>query len=581
MIGPHVSMSWNQTRRVLGQTLRVAGLGIIIGLSGAVVANAFVAGVVWLNDVLLISPDSRLGQADTLLLALVTVLVPALGGLLVGLLHRLIKEGRAHGPAEVIASVQTRQGQLPGKPAFLSGLSSLVSLGSGASVGQYGPLVHIGGAIGSAWSRLFGMNVSMGNMAVACGAAAAISTVFSAPIAGILFAQEVILRHFSLRAFAPISVASIVGYVAASTILPQPPLLELNAAEVLHFWEFGLFLLLGVASAGVAVLYMSAILQMGRWAEKIPLPSASKPMLAGAVLGLVALWVPEILGIGFETLRLSFTDGAYGIWTLLLILVLKLLATAWCLGMGFSGGVFSPALLVGSLFGALFGSVLGMLMGDNLSVIAVYAVCGMVAVTAPVIGAPLTAVVIVFEMTGNYDLTIAALASVALANLVASRLFGRSLFDRQLKQRGVDLSGGRSMALLSAHTIASLVGNRYVALPVDATVQQAIRAMSRAHSADAYLVDNGGFYQGTVQLQTLIEQAPNLPASQWRVRPDIQVQEDTSVWRAMQRLRRFVGEGVPVVNAENQLVGTVFESDLIRTYLDILSDMRREEYATR
>lgn len=575
------SSPWNYTRRVLGQTLRVAGLGILIGLSGAVVANAFVAGIVWLNDTLLISPRSRMMQTDTLLLAVATVAVPTLGGLLVGLLHRLIKEGRAHGPAEVIAAVQTRKGRLPGQPAMLSGLSSLLSLGSGASVGQYGPLVHIGGAIGSAWSRLFRMDVSMGNMAIACGAAAAISTVFYAPIAGILFAQEVILRHFSLRAFAPISVASIVGYVAANTILPQPPLFQLEVAEVLHFWEFGLFLVLGVASAGVAVLYMGAILQMGRWAGKIPVPKACKPMMAGAVLGIVALWVPEILGIGIETLRFSFIEGAYGSWELVLILVLKLLATAWCLGMGFSGGVFSPALVVGSLFGALFGTVLGLLLGGNLSDLAVYAVCGMVAVTAPVIGAPLTTVVIVFELTGNYDLTIAALASVALANLMASRLFGRSLFDRQLKQRGVDLSGGRSMALLSASSVAPLVSDRYVALPEDASVQQAISAMSRAHSADAYMVDTAGLYQGTVQLQTLIEQEPDRPARQWRVQPDISVGEDTSVWRAMQKLRRFVGEGVPVVDTDGRLVGTIFESDLIRAYLNILSDMRREEYAAR
>ncbi|MDX1589514.1 MAG: chloride channel protein [Oleiphilaceae bacterium] len=575
------SRIWKQSRHMLGQITRIASLGILVGLSSAILANAFVACIVWLNDVLRISPQSRSGmEGGPGWLMLATVLVPAMGGLMVGLLHRCIREGRSHGPAEVIAAVQSRQGQLPQRTAILSGLSSLLSLGSGASVGQYGPLVHIGGAIGSFWSRRFHMDVSMGNMAIACGAAAAISTVFYAPIAGILFAQEVILRHFSLRAFAPISVASIVGYVAASTVLPQPPLFRIEVAEVLHVWEYGFFLLLGVTSAAVAVLYMSAILGMSRWAVRIPLPGACKPMVAGAVLGLAALWVPEILGIGTETLRLSI-DGAYGSWQLMLILVLKLLATAWCLGMGFSGGVFTPALVVGSLFGALFGTALGLVFGDSLSALAVYTVCGMVAVTAPVIGAPLTTVVIVFEMTGNYDLTIAALASVALANLVASRLFSRSLFDRQLKERGLDLSGGRGKALLTLNTIAPLVSDRYVSLSEDIPVQDAIRAISHAHSASAYLVNADGQYRGTVQLPELMDRDPDQPARQWRLHPETSLPLDTSIWHAMECLRDFAGESVPVVDRDNRLVGTVFESDLIRTYLDILASMRREEYAAR
>lgn len=560
--------------------VKTASLGLLIGITGALVANVFVAGVNWLNDALLISPRSRMMETHAGWLTAATLIVPTLGGLLVGLIHLKIPGGRAHTPADVIAAVQTREGHLPGRPALLSGLSSLVSLGSGASVGQYGPLVHIGGALGSLWSRLFRMDVSMGNIAIACGVAAAISTVFNAPIAGILFAHEVILRHFSLRAFAPVAVASTLGYVSANTLLPQPPLFQIGATEVLHFWEFGLFLLLGVASALVAAGYMHSILLAGRLANRLAVHPVARTALAGTGLGLVALWVPEILGIGSETLRFAFIEGAFSLWELGLIMVLKILATAWCLGMGFSGGVFSPALVVGSLFGAFFGTLIGILTGTS-SDLVVYAVCGMVAVTAPVIGAPLTTVIIVFELTGNYDLTIAALASVALANLVASRLVGRSLFDRQLNNKGLDLSGGRSKALLSARTIANLVSDRLVALPADAGVGTAIDAMSRAGSADAYLVDGEHVYQGTVRLPALMEADRDEPAILLKHREDLFIHPDTSVWAAMQSLKHFVGEGVPVVDSQRRLVGTVFESDLIRAYLDILASMRQEEYATR
>lgn len=565
---------------IFGQMLRIVTLGAITGVIAALLANAFVAAIGWLNDMLMISPRSRMMQPDATVLTIATVAVPTIGGLIVGVLHRLIPEGRPHTPAEVIAAVQTRTGHLPERPAGLSGLTSLISLGSGASVGQYGPLVHLGGSLGSSLARLMRADVTAANIAIACGVAAAISTVFNAPLAGILFAHEVILRHFALRAFAPVAVASILGYVVANAILPQPPLFQIDTAEVRYLWEFGPFLLLGIFSAFVAVAYMQAILGMGRLATRMPVPPVVRPALAGAGLGLTALWVPDILGIGTETLRFAFIEGAYGHVELIVVLVLKILATAWCLGMGFAGGVFSPALVIGSLFGALFGTSLGVVLGGDVSALVVYAVCGMVAVTAPVIGAPLTTVVIVFELTGSYELTIAALASVALANLVASRLFGRSLFDRQLGNRGLDLSSGRGKALLASKTIAGLVSDRFVAVAPEATLAEARRAMTAARSADAYLVDKDGCFHGIVQLAAIVDAPGDDPARQWRTHNELVMHTDTSMWDAMQRLRTFVGEGVPVIDAERRLAGTVFESDLIRAYLDILADMRREEHAT-
>jgi CIC family chloride channel protein len=562
---------------------KLAGLGLLIGLSGAILANAFVASIQWLNDLLLISPRSRMMETDQMLLTVATIAVPTLGGLVVGCLHRLLTERRAHSPADVIAAVQTRHARLPMRPAVVSGLSSLVSLGSGASVGQYGPLVHLGGSLGSVWARCFRMDITVDNIAIACGVAAAISTVFNAPIAGILFAHEVILRHFALRAFAPVALASVLGYVAANAILPQPPLFQIEAAEIRHLWEFGLFLILGVASALLAVGYMRSILIAGQLAARIRCPSVCKPAVAGAGLGLAALWVPEIMGTGSETLRFAFIPGAFSFSELILILLLKCLATAWCLGMGFAGGVFSPALVVGSLFGALFATLLGLIVGDTvvMSDLVVYAVCGMVAVTAPVIGAPLTTVVIVFELTGNYQLTIAALASVALANLVASQLLGRSLFDQQLLNRGLDLSAGRSKALLASRSVAPLISDRYVALPVDVSVAAACAAMGKAASADAYLVDAAGRYQGTIRLQALTARHGEQMARAWQAQPDFAIRADASLWETMYSLRYFVGEGVPVIDDDNRLIGTVFESDLIRNYLDILDEMRQEEYATR
>jgi len=555
-------------------------LGAVVGMVSAVVANAFVAAIGWLNDALLISPRSRMMEERAWLVTAAVIAVPTAGGLVGGVLHRFIPDRRPHSPADLIAAVQTRQGRLPLRTGFLTGLSCLVSLGAGASVGLYGPLVHIGGTIGSGLARIVRAGVTSDNIATACGVAAAISTIFHAPIAGILFAHEVVLRHFALRAFAPVAIASVLGHVASRVIWPQPPLFQVAEAEVAHLWEFGLFIVLGIASAGVAVAYMSALLGMERIAARMKMPAMLRPALAGLGLGLAALWVPDILGIGLETLRLAFIEGAFTQWELLLVMVLKLLATAWCLGMGFAGGVFSPALVIGSLFGAFFGSVVGSLLGADLSALVVYAVCGMVAVTAPVIGAPLTSVVIVFELTGSYELTIAALASVALANLVASRYFGRSLFDRQLAGRGYDLTGGRSRAILRRHDIGALLSDSYVAVRPDETVEKAREAIVAAGLAEAYLVDARGCYAGTVHLHQLVAAEDSDPVQRWCDANALSMHREDSVWEAMNAMRHFVGEGMAVVDADGRLVGTVYESDLINAYLELLEEMRREEHAT-
>ena len=190
-------------------------------------------------------------------------------------------------------------------------------------------------------------------------------------------------------------------------------------------------------------------------------------MLAGAALGVAAIWLPDILGIGKETLRFAVIDGAFAPAELAALLVAKIAATALCIGFGFAGGVFSPALLIGILFGALAGVGAEPLLGDLRSDIAIYAICGMVAVTSAVIGAPLTAILIVFELTRNYDLATAAMVSVVFSNLVSYRIFGRSLFDVQLRDGGFDLAAGRDRAILDLRPIDGYLSQDYTALAPD------------------------------------------------------------------------------------------------------------------
>ena len=565
----------------------IAVLGMVVGVLTSLAAIAFVELVAVLNEWLLISPRSRFMVDDAGLLLLATVCVPALGGLIVGVLHRFIPERRSHGPPDVIRAVHGLDGRVPARSGFLSALASVVSLGAGASVGQYGPLAHLGATLGSLVARVSPHSRWMATVGVGCGVAAAISTAFNAPIAGIVFAHEVILRHYSLRAFAPITVAATIGHVVANVVFERPPLFRVEAITVSSAPEFLGFILIGAGGAFVAVLYMRAILWSGRIARTLPVADSLKPMLAGAVLGLVAIWLPDILGIGKETLRFAVIDHAFAPGELAFLLAAKILATALCIGFGFAGGVFSPALLIGILFGALAGNGAELLLGDLRSDIAIYAICGMVAVTSAVIGAPLTTILIVFELTRNYDLATAAMVSVVFSNLVSYRIFGRSLFDVQLRMRGFDLSAGRDKVMLDHRLIAGYVTRDYTALAPDTSLGEAKSRLLEAHSHEGYVVDAGGFYLGTVKLEELVTQeesgglGPDATVARLAKPEALILTAETSIWAAMEQMGDFVGESIPVLEDADggRMLGVVYEASIVKAYLDTTNDIRREENA--
>jgi len=550
---------------------------LVIGALASLAAIALVELVGALNAGLLVSPRARVQweQSPRLVMA-ATVLVPTLGGLAVGCAHRwLSPAGRPLGPPDVIAAVQFRD-PLPGaRSGIVSTATAALSLGTGASVGQYGPMVYLGALIGGAARRLRVGVPNLPAIAISCGVAAAIATAFNAPIAGLVFAHEVVLRHYATQAFAPVTVASATGYVIANVIFDRPALFLIEFGGVENGHEFALFAALGVVVALAAVAFMRLLLASGRHLGTSPMPAALRPAAAGLAVGLTALALPDVLGIGTETLRFATIEGAFGQGELIVLIAAKIALTALCIGAGFSGGVFSPALLIGSLLGALFWSLVAGSAGVATSGVAVYAIGGMMAFASAVIGAPLTCILIVFELTRNYDVTIAAMVAVVFSNLVAHRLFGRSLFDVQLAARGVDFSRGRDRARLAARKVAELATDAAV-VARDTETPEAVRDRLAAQGwREAFVTDVDGRFLGV-----FTPGEGGGPVGR-QVRPPARVfDEDTDIARAMERLRGFVGDAVPVVERQTgRYLGAVAEADVVAAYLDESDRLRREENA--
>ena len=552
-------------------------LALVLGSLASLAAIAFIESVDWLNDVLLISPRSRVQVQNPLLLSVATIMVPMLGGLVIGVvIHRYSAEQRPLGPPDAIRAVQLRAPLPSVRSGVISTLAAIVSIGSGASVGQYGPMVYMGAIAGNLVSKLKLPIANLPTIAIACGVAAAISTAFNAPIAGLVFAHEVILRHYSLQAFAPTTVAAATGYVIANIIFERPPLFLVEFSGVGHSYEFALFALLGFICALLSVGFMRLIFYINTSAPKLPVPASYRPALAGLMVGLVALQLPDVLGIGTETLRFATIEGAFESWELILLVFAKMGLTAVCIGLGFAGGVFSPSLLIGILFGAFSWTLLELIGVPNSGVV-VYAICGMMALTSPIIGAPLTTILIVFELTHNYDLTISAMVAVVFANLLAFRLLGRSMFDVVLARAGVDLSLGRDRALLEHTKIIDLPISDFVRVDLNDTTQLVVEKLKQDGRSEAVVVDSKGVYQGIIRIVDLLGQDSNSISENLHEDSPL-FDEDTTLWQGMSALEGFVGEAVPIVSGTDAtLIGMVAESELITAYQKIARGLRSEE----
>jgi CIC family chloride channel protein len=551
--------------QTIQRMLSISLVGLVVGLTTAFATIGFVELVHYLSDILYVSASSRAGVENGHLW-LITIASLTIGGLVVGLILQYgVEQQEPVGPQDAIYAVQLHE-RLPSPVSGMSStIAAILSLGCGASVGQYGPLVYLGTLVGQLANRL--RLIDARNIAIACGVAAAISTAFNAPIAGLIFTHEVILRHYSLRMFTAVTIASACGYLVANVIFQHPPLLLIEFAGSFRGVEFFLFALQGITCGMLAVLFLKMLKHTVLLAKRINTPPALKPMFAGFLLSLVAMQIPEVLGAGQAVFNQAIQGGVYSADSLLLILVAKLLVTVLCIGFGFAGGVIFPSLLIGVLFGALFALLVPEMLLENYSGISTYAICGMVAIMSPIIGAPMTALLLVFELTRSYEITVAAMVAIVFANLTAYNWYGRSLYDYQLKVRGIDLSMGRERAYLLHHKVAQ---HATASLPVVRQTADlgALRLqMNENSSATAVIVDDDNRYLGQIFQRQLYELDDEATIGSIELQQGSTFTENTSIWEAMEIMRSYFGEAIAVVDSASGLyLGAVAEAVVREEY---------------
>ena len=438
-------------------------IALMIGIAAGTAALFFRKGIEALQTRLYATDNVRMLHSVAEALPWYWVLIiPILGGLVVGvILNTFTRDGVARGVADVIEGAAMREGRVSTRSGIASALASFVTLSTGGSTGREGPVVHIAAVISTKVSRILKADGITGRDLLGCAVAAAVSASFNAPIAGALFALEVVLRHFAVHAFAPIVIASAAGTVINRLQYGGVTEFMLDSPSELQFLiELPAFLLLGLVSGIVAVLLMRAIFwadDLGSYLQgRIGFHNILRPAIAGAMLGALAIFYPHIIGVGYETTSAALTGKL--VWhEAVVFAVLKVVAVAITMAGRMGGGVFSPSMMVGALIGLAFGFIATAIFPDVSGSATLYALAGMGAVAAAVLGAPISTTLIVFELTGDWQTGLAVMVSVSLSSAVASKLVHRSFFLTQLERRGVHLAAGPQAYLLAMFRVAAVM----------------------------------------------------------------------------------------------------------------------------
>lgn len=564
----------------------LSGLAVVAGAASGIAAIAFRYGISLVQ-----TAAFGFGTEDlvTNLAALPwwqVVLPPAVGGLIIGLFIRFAMPGRRpHGVAQVIEANALRDGRMSLTVGIKAAAASAASLGVGASVGREGPVVHLGACLGAWIAGRLRLGRALSRTLLGCGVAAAIAASFNAPMAGVFFALEVVIGHYALSAFAPVVIASVTGTIISHMHYGNFPAFTLPGSwSITSFFEFPAFALLGVVSALGAIIFMRSIFFTEDLFSRVPLPRWTHPAVGGLLIGVMAIEYPHVLGVGYEATDMALSD-LLPLWLLLLLIVLKTAATAISLGSGFSGGVFSPSLFVGAMVGGSFGVIATSMFPHLSSGHGAYTLIGMGAVAGSVLGAPISTILMIFELTTDYALTIAVMIATVIASVITQQATGESFFTWQLKRMGVSVRGGNEIGLLRRIEVKSVLDPTYEKVTPDAPIGEVRERLRQAPWGELFVVDDDGRLTATVTFSDLADVAFDtsrdtslVAADLARQRPSaLQARDDLET-----ALRKFgtYGEGhVAVVDSYDsmKMLGVAHEHQVVLAYRRAVEQARAEE----
>jgi CIC family chloride channel protein len=571
----HLLSQWLD-RQAMSESALIMLTALVVGAGaglGAVVFRSLIAGMQTLAY-------DRLGSTLQGIAPFHLLIIPALGGAIFGpLIYRFAREAKGHGVPEVMEAVALRGGRIRPRVAVVKSLASAICIGTGGSVGREGPIAQIGSALGSTLGQLLKLSDERIRNLVACGAAGGIAATFNAPIGGAVFALEVILGQLHVTYFGAVVISAVTADVVTHFFEKDVRAFTVPQYALVSPWELAFYTLLGILAAIGAVGFTRLLyFTEDRW-DGLHFPEYLKPVIGGLLLGVIGILsfkidgFPRVFGVGYE----SISDVLFGRLTIQVILalfVLKMLATVMTLGSGGSGGIFAPSLFMGAMLGSLFGQAAHHLFPSVTAPAGAYAMVGMAAFFSGAAHAPVTAILILFEMTGDYSIILPLMLATVVSTLISRLLSSESIYTLKLTRRGIHLEQGQDVDVMQGVSVEEAMTTEMDVVPPEMPLFELADEFARTHNHGFPVVDGTGDLIGVVSIRDL-EQALSAGPIDGKKVLDIATTEgllvaypDEPMWKALKRLGTRDLSRLPVVQdaGSQRLVGVIRRRDIVRAY---------------
>ena len=557
----------------VSQTTYVFILASIVGIMGGFGAIGLNYLVELINDVVLIGEGSIIARLQQTLW-LWRVLIPVLGAIFVGpLIHFFAREAKGHGVPEVMAAIALKNGVIRPIVVAIKYIASAITIATGGSVGREGPIVQIGAAIGSTLGQLLKLSTDRIKLLVGCGAAAGIAATFNAPIAGAFFALEIILGNFALQNFGPIIISSVFATVVSRSVIGNYAAFIVPQYEMVSLWEIPFYLLLGLVCAGVAIAFIRVLYMFEDFFDELKIPEYTKNAVGSIGLGLMFLFLPQMYGGGYETITAAIESKI--VWYMLLLLIpAKLIATSLTLGSGGSGGIFAPSLFLGAVAGGIFGEFVHSLFPHITAGSGAYAMVGMGAVVAGAIHAPISAILILFELTNDYKIILALMLAATISTIISRRYQEDSIYGEKLKRRGISVNQGREELIMKSFSVGDIVRPNAPVLDESASFNEIISLFMTNNEPYYYVVDKSHRYLGVLSTHEIKSILNDTELQHLVIAKDLVEEHVKPVYlshnlaECMEVFSRVELDHLPVVedNGSDKLLGTISRRDIIDLY---------------
>ncbi len=548
-------------------------LAVIVGIAGGFGAVGFRYLIEFFQSISYVSAGNLINAVQSIPWVF-RIGIPAAGGLLVGpLIYFFAREAKGHGVPEVMEAVALRSGIIRKRVVFIKSLASAICIGTGGSVGREGPIVQIGSAIGSTIGQELKVSADRIRTLVGCGAAAGIAATFNAPIAGSMFALEIVLGDFGLATFSPIVISSVAATAVSRYFLGDAPAFIVPAYELISAWELPLYAILGLFCALVGVTFTKVLYRLEDMFDGLKFPEYLKAFLGGLILGAMALVFPHLLGVGYEAIDLALMQKLSW-WLMFLLVLCKILATSITIGSGGSGGIFAPSLFMGAMAGGFFGAGVHAIFPGMTASPGAYSIVGMGAVVSATTHGPLSAILILFELTGGYKIILPLMIACIIGSMASGQFLKESIYTLKLSRRGVNIRAGKEVNVLKSISVKDVMNPAVETIRENLSLGKFAEKISKSKHNSFPVVDDEGNLTGMLSFLDYHGAVFDENLKDLVVVKDLATKEvvtvalDSNLYSALETITSKDFSILPVVSPDNplKLLGVLSRRDIIGAY---------------